>query len=177
MSELVVLVDEDNSVLGTAPKDTIHTTNTPLHRGFSCFLFNSKRELLLTKRAKSKKTFLGVWTNTVCGHPGPGESVVEAALRRLNQELGIMNQDVRGMKEVAPYRYKFADKNGIVENEICPVLVAYTDVDPKFDRNEVDEWKWVKWEDFLKALKRNPDIYSPWCKEETLLINHLLDSD
>ena len=172
--EEVVLVDENNSVLGTAPKDTVHTTNTPLHRGFSLFLFNSKNELLLTKRSAKKKAFPGVWTNSVCGHPAPGESVVEAAKRRIKDELGIMNDEVRDMKEIAPYRYRFADKNGIVENEVCPMLVAHSDVDPAPDQKEVEGWRWTRWEDFLKDLKKNPTIYSPWCREEATLITPLV---
>src|SRR3990167_8891323 len=105
--EEVVLVDEKNSVLGTAPKDAVHTKNTPLHRGFSLFLFNSKKELLLTKRAQSKKAFPGVWTNTVCGHPEPEESAVDAALRRLEQELGLKRSHLARqgetlIREVAP---------------------------------------------------------------------------
>src|SRR3972149_7515079 len=87
--ELVVLVDEENNVLGTAPKDQVHSAATPLHRGFSVFLFNQQGELLITQRADSKKTFPGIWTNTVCGHPLPGESTAEAASRRLKVELGI----------------------------------------------------------------------------------------
>ncbi len=170
MEELVVLVDEQNNEIGTAPKDTVHTKNTPMHRGFSLFLFNSKNELLLTKRSSKKKTFPGVWTNTVCGHPGPGERAVEAAKRRLNKELRIKNKDVRGMREVAPYRYRFADRNGIVENEICPILVAYSDTDPNPDKKEIEGWRWMRWEDFLKDLKKNPTIYSPWCREEAAFI-------
>ena len=169
MEELVVLVDEENNQIGTASKDTVHTTNTPLHRGFSLFLFNSKNEVLLTKRSKHKKTFPGVWTNTVCGHPAPGESADDAAFRRLNLELGFRNEDVRDIKEVAPYRYRFADANGIVENEICPILVAHTDVDPKPRQDEVEEWKWVGWEDFLEDIKNNPQGYSPWSIEEAQL--------
>ena len=88
MMELVVLVDKNNKEIGTASKDTVHTVSTPLHRGFSLFLFNSRNEILLTKRSKSKKTFPGVWTNTVCGHLPAGERV-EAAKRRLNDELGL----------------------------------------------------------------------------------------
>ena len=113
--EQVVLVDDNNQEIGTADKATVHTANTPLHRGFSLFLFNSQKELLLTQRALTKKTFPGIWTNTVCGHPAPGETPVDAAKRRIREELGIIVQEV---KEVAPYRYRFADQNGIVENEI-----------------------------------------------------------
>lgn len=172
--EYVVLVDEDDKELGTAVKDSVHATNTPLHRGFSCFLFNAKNELLLTKRASTKKTFPGVWTNTVCGHPGPGESVVEAALRRLNDELGLEEWEIGRIKEVAPYRYRFADKNGMVENEICPILVGYTDMDPTPDQTEVDGWRWTRWEDFLEDIKKNSDDYSPWCREEAALIAPLI---
>lgn len=170
MEEFVVLVDEKNREIGTSKKDAVHTTDTPLHRGFSLFLFNSKGQLLLTKRSSKKKTFPGVWTNTVCGHPGPGESAVVAAKRRLKEELGIRNNELREVREVAPYRYRFADKNGIVENELCPILVAYSDTDPTPDPEEIEEWKWIKWGEFLEDLKKNPDVYSPWCREEATLI-------
>ena len=168
MEEVVILVDEQNNEIETAPKDTVHSSHTPLHRGFSLFLFNSKKELLLTKRASSKKTFPGVWTNTVCGHPGPGERAVDAAKRRLAEELGI--REIGEIREVAPYQYRFADKNGIVENEICPIIVAYADGDPKPNKEEVEDWKWMKWEEFLEDIKKNPEIYSPWSREESELI-------
>ena len=174
MSELVVLVDEDNNEIGTAAKESVHSSHTPLHRGSSCFLFNSKKELLLTKRASTKKTFPGVWTNTVCGHPAPGESAVDAAKRRLERELGLKTYDVRDLKEVAPYRYRFTDAQGIVENEICPVLVGYCDTDPKPDQREVEGWRWIRWEEFLKEIKINPGVYSPWCREEAALITPLV---
>lgn len=174
MSELVVLVDEQNNEIGTAAKDTVHTSSTPLHRGLSLFLFNAKNELLLTKRSLKKKTFPGVWTNTVCGHPAPQESAVGAAVRRLNDELGLKTYDVRDLKVVAPYRYRFADKNGIVENEICPILVAYSDADPHPDQKEIEGWRWIRWEDFLMDLKKNPAVYSPWSREEAALIAPLV---
>lgn len=167
IEELVVLVDEQNNVIGTASKDTVHTTDTPLHRAFSLFIFNSKKQLLITKRASTKKTFAGVWTNTLCGHPAPNEIVIDAAKRRLVEELSISGVD---MKEVSPYRYKFADKNGIVENEICPILVGYFDGDPLPKAGEVDEWKWMDWKKFLEEIKINPEPYSPWCIEEARLI-------
>lgn len=168
MEELVVLVDEENHQIGTAPKATVHTTDTPLHRAFSLFLFNSKKQLLVTQRAKSKKTFPGVWTNTVCGHPAPGELSVDAAKRRLKDELGIENCE---LKEVAPYRYRFADANGIVENEVCPVLVGYADIDPKPNPEEIDAWRWMDWQEFLADIAAHPEVYSPWSREEALLIH------
>ena len=121
MPELVVLVDKQNNQIGTADKDTVHTKTTPLHRAFSLFLFNSKNELLLTKRSSAKKTFPGVWTNTVCGHPAPEESTTDAAKRRLKDELGITGVDIA---EVSMFQYRASDQNGIVENEICPITVG-----------------------------------------------------
>lgn len=170
MEELVVLVNEDNTPIGTAPKATVHTTNTPLHRAFSLFLFNQQNELLVTKRASSKKTFPGVWTNSVCGHPAPDETTVEAATRRVSAEMGISDAKV---SEVSPYRYRFADKNGIVENEICPICIGFTDSQPTPDPLEVDDWKWIRWEDFLRDIDANPHIYSPWCIEEAKILNSL----
>lgn len=167
MIELVVLVDDNNNPIGTAEKDTVHSSDTPLHRAFSLFLFNSKKQVLLTKRAATKKTFPGVWTNTVCGHLAPEETTVVAATRRLKDELGIEGVEVG---EVAPYRYRFADANGIVENEICPILVGFFDGDPKPNPDEIDEWKWMDWKEFLEEIKTNPSPYSPWCKEEAQIL-------
>ena len=167
MQELVVLVDDQNNPIGYSDKLTVHTTNTPLHRAFSLFLFNSNHQILLTKRAANKKTFPGVWTNTVCGHLAPDESTVDAASRRLRDELGI---DGVALTQVAPYRYRFADSNGIVENEICPIIVGFYDGDPVPNPSEVDEWKWMDWEVFLKDLEVNASIYSPWSREEAQLL-------
>lgn len=171
MQELVVLVDEQNNPIGTADKNSVHSSTTPLHRAFSLFLFNSRGQLLLTKRANTKKTFPGVWTNTVCGHLSPDDTTVSAATRRLGEELGITGVAIR---EVAPYQYRFADKNGIVENEICPILVGNFDGDPVPHPDETDEWKWMDWEAFLADIRNNPGPYSPWCREEAVIISGLL---
>ena len=169
--ELVVLVDDNNNPIGTAPKDKVHTFTTPLHRGFSLFIFNRNGELLLTKRAATKKTFPDVWTNTVCGHPGPDEDVVTAAKRRLREELGIISGDI---KVVSPYRYKFADIHGIMENEICPILVGHTHEDPTSNPKETAGWKWMPWQEFLVEIQNIPDKYSPWCIEETVILKNIL---
>jgi len=167
MSELVVLVDDQNNPIGTAEKESVHTTDTPLHRAFSLFLFNSKRQILLTKRAATKKTFPGMWTNAVCGHLSPNESTVDAATRRLMDELGIGGVAIT---EVAPYRYRFADKSGIVENEICPILVGVYDGDPAPNPDELDAWKWMDWDEFLREISDNPEPYSPWSREEAEIL-------
>ena len=169
--EQVILVDEANNQIGIADKDTVHTTHTPLHRAFSLFVFNSKKQLLLTQRALSKKTFPGVWTNTVCGHISSGETSIAAATRRVKEELGL---EIKNIKEVSPYRYRFADKNGIVENEICPILVGYSDTDPKPDSSEVEAWKWVAWSEFLEQIETVPQNFSPWSVEEAKILKEKL---
>lgn len=163
----VVLVDKQNKVLGTAPKLAAHNQNTPLHRGFSVFLFNKKGELLLQQRSKTKKTFPLIWSNSLCGHPMLNESNIQAAKRRLSYELGI--NDVEIFEVLTDYRYK-ASMNNIYENEICPVLVGFTDKKPAINKDEVENIRWIKWLDFLKEIKRKPGFYSIWCEQEAKLL-------
>src|SRR5205809_7118363 len=102
-TELVVLVDEQNKVLGSMAKASVHGAKTPLHRGFSSFVFRSSdQRLLLQQRSSKKRTWPLIWSNSCCGHPGPGESNVGAAMRRLKYELGLVPTFV---EEVASYRY------------------------------------------------------------------------
>jgi len=165
--EYVVLVDEQDNPIGTAEKESVHSDHTPLHRGFSVFLFNAHKELLVTRRSDKKKTFPSIWTNSVCGHPSPDESYADAARRRLSMELGYDGIDVR---YVGPYHYRFADNNGIIENEICPIFIAYTNTDPVTNPDEIDGWEWVAWDEFLTDINNNPQVYSPWCREEAKYI-------
>lgn len=167
MKDYVVLVNEKNQVLGTMSKLEAHSKNTPLHRGISLFLFNSQGELLLQKRNKKKKTWGGVWSNSVCGHPLIDETPIDTAKRRLYYELGIKNAEI----EVAlpDYRYR-VEKNGVVENEICPVMIGISNDIPKPNPKEVEAIKWISWKEWLNEIKNNPDSYSPWAVEETLLL-------
>lgn len=140
--ELVVLVDENDNILGTAPKATIHTDQTPLHRAFSCFIFNSEGELLLQQRALHKVTWPGVWANSCCGHPAPDESYEQAVKRRVKQELDL---DIEPILMLPNYRYK-AEFQGVVENEICPVFVAKTNKQPRPNPNEINALDWQDWQ-------------------------------
>lgn len=170
MEELVVLVDEENNVLGTMPKVEAHQAQTPLHRAFSLFLFNPQKELLLQQRSGKKKTWPLVWSNSCCGHPGFGEENEDAIRRRLKEELGLKKINILGS---LPYRYCFS-KDGIMENEICPVFFGTTDENPDINPEEVETTRWVIWTDFMEEINDDSaEVFSPWCKEQArLLVNH-----
>jgi isopentenyl-diphosphate Delta-isomerase len=167
INDSIVLVDEQNKALGTAPKLETHNENTPLHRGFSVFLFDSKGKLLLQQRSKTKKTFPLVWSNSCCGHPIINEPNTRAAKRRLSHELGIENAEI--FEIISDYRYKVGENN-IYENEICPILIAFTDEEPKPNSDEVQKIKWINWQKFIDDVKKNPGEYSMWCEEEAKLL-------
>ncbi len=169
MNEHVVLVDEANKKLGLKDKYQAHTGETPLHRGFSMFMFNKKGELLLQQRSDSKITWPGVWSNSVCGHPADGETPEGAAQRRAEFELGI-DLELDDIKLILPdYRYRYEHK-GVVENEICPVMVAFGEFEQNINPEEVKNTRWIKWEEFLEEINK-PNDYSEWCQEEANLLN------
>lgn len=168
-AEIVVLVDENNIVLGTAPKASVHTAATPLHRAFSLFLFDRAGRLLLQQRSGTKKTWPLVWSNSVCGHPGLDETNIAAAKRRLSHELRM---SATQMDEVSPYRYCFT-RAGVMENEICPILVGLTLDQPNPNKEEVEATRWVRWQDFLQELNDRPGFYSEWCVEEAYILDGL----
>ena len=109
-----------------------------------------------------------VWSNSCCGHPGVGETNIAAARRRLKAELGLTQ--IKNLKVVAPYRYCFT-KDSIMENEICPILIGYSDQTPQPNPKEVEAIKWIDWNDWLNEIKSHPHNYSPWCIEETQIIS------
>ena len=162
--EWVVLVDEENRELGRALKAEVHHGATPLHRAFSLFLFDRAGRTLVQRRALAKATWPGVWSNSCCGHPAPGEAVLDAVARRCRAELGA---EPEGAWLALPdYRYR-AERDGVVENEICPVAVA--EVDPAAiapDPAEVASHSWIAWERLLAELAGRPGAWSPWCAEE-----------
>ncbi|GAA4367426.1 isopentenyl-diphosphate Delta-isomerase [Paeniglutamicibacter cryotolerans] len=162
--ELVVLLNNEGTEIGTAQKYAIHTAETPLHLAFSCHVYDSAGRILLTRRALSKKTWGGVWTNSFCGHPGPGESFEDAINRRAAQELGMM---VSGITPVLPgFRYRAVDASGVVENEICPVYRATIDGGLQPVPEEVAECAWCTPEELRSAIEAAPFAFSPWLVEQ-----------
>lgn len=169
IQELVVLVDEENTVLGTMPKAEVHQETTPLHRAFSSFIFRvSDGKFLLQQRSSKKKTWPMMWSNSCCGHPAPEESNVDAAHRRLRAELGL---SLVALEQVAPYRYCFSHL-GVMENEMCPIIVGFVDAEPVLNPDEVESIRWVDWQEFIGEAKRFPERYSEWCVEETLILEN-----
>jgi isopentenyl-diphosphate delta-isomerase len=164
--EMVVLIDDDGNHLGTASKYLIHDAQTPLHKAFSVFLFNEKGELLLQQRAFSKKTWPGVWSNSCCGHQMLHESVENAVRRRLSDELRITRAELHLI--LPDYRYR-AEKDGVVENEICPVFVGFTEQLPRPNRKEVADIRWIPWEETGTVIS-TANGFSPWAVEELALL-------
>lgn len=166
--ENVTLLAEDGTAVGILPKSEVHTTDTPLHLAFSCHVQDRAGRVLVTRRALDKRTWPGVWTNSFCGHPQPGEDMIEAVRRRGSEELGLRVADIR--VALPGYRYRAVDASGIVENEICPVHVAVVDEQPVANPDEVAEWQWVDVDDLLAAVTRTPFAFSPWLAEQLPLL-------
>lgn len=170
-TEHVVLLDGRGRSCGTAPKSEAHHEATPLHAAFSCYVVDADDRVLLTRRAASKRTWPGAWTNACCGHPQLGEKLDDAVRRRLRDELGV----AAGRIEVAipDFAYRAVMGDGTVEHELCPVLVAELDGDLAPDPAEVDEVEWVSWEELRARAHREPQSLSPWSVEQIVRLDDL----
>jgi isopentenyl-diphosphate Delta-isomerase len=165
--ELIVLLDERGIEIGTAAKASVHHRQTPLHLGFSCYLFDGDGNVLLTRRALGKTTWPGVWTNSFCGHPLPGEAVEDAVHRRADRELGVSIRDV--VCVLPDFRYRAVAADGTVENEICPVYCARTDAVVRAAADETMDSRWLSWPELSSAAKLNWAI-SPWAVDQIPLL-------
>lgn len=159
MQEYVILVDENDNSVGTAEKMDAHK-NPKLHRAFSIFIVNSKGELLIQKRAENKYHCPGLWSNTCCSHPRPGESLEKAAHRRLQEEMGFDTK----MVKVFSFIYKAEFDNGLTEKEYDHIFIGKWDGTPDINSKEVAEYKWIS-EDALKQdIEKYPATYTKWFK-------------
>lgn len=166
--DMIVYVDDAGTPIGTSPKLAAHDGDTKLHSAFSVFIFNDKGELLLQQRALSKKTWPGVWSNSCCGHVMLHESVEHAARRRLKYELGMSVGELHLM--LPDFRYR-AERDGVVENEICPVFVGFSNAEPRPNPDEVNAVRWVGWDQFVIEVADPANGYSPWAREEVELLS------
>jgi isopentenyl-diphosphate Delta-isomerase len=160
-TEQVVLLDEAGNAIGVADKRGVHHVDTPLHLAFSCYLFDGQGRVLVTQRALHKPTFPGVWTNSCCGHPAPGEDIFATVRRRVGQELGVSLEGVR--LALPEFRYRAVMAGGVVENELCPVFVATTTGQVRPDPDEVEAHEWVDWSEFRASVLDGSRDVSLWC--------------
>jgi len=157
--EKVILVDKNDNQVGLMPKLEAHQKGI-LHRAFSVFVFNNKYELLLQKRATSKYHSGGLWTNTCCSHPRDGEDIMDAANRRLYEEMGIRTN----LKKVFDFIYKAELDNQLSENEFDHVLYGVYNDDPVLNFEEADDYMWADMNTIKDDIENNPENFTVWFK-------------
>lgn len=160
MNKRVVLVDEDDNEVGTEEKLKAHLGGGKLHRAFSIFIFNSRKEMLVQRRHEKKYHSPGMWANACCSHPSPGESLEQAVHKRLKEEMGF---DCK-LKEVFSFIYRGKVGKGLVEHELDHVFIGEHDGEPKPDPEEISEWKWVGLKELREDVKKHPGKYACWFK-------------
>ena len=155
----VILVDENDNQVGLMPKLEAHQKGL-LHRAFSVFIFNKDYKLLLQKRALSKYHSGGLWTNTCCSHPREDEDILDAANRRLFEEMGIKTS----LRKVYDFIYKAELDNNLIENEFDHVFYGLYDGNPTLNPNEASDFKWIDMHSLNLDIKDNPQDYTVWFK-------------
>lgn len=154
-----MIVNTGGQAIGTMEKMAAHRSGV-LHRAFSVFIFNSKGQLLLQQRALDKYHSGGLWTNTCCSHPRPGEETLSAAIRRLHEEMG-MNCP---LTELFQFSYRHEFENGLIENEYDHVFIGKSDQLPQPNPGEVAGFRYLDAELLIFELAEQPDLYTPWFK-------------
>jgi isopentenyl-diphosphate delta-isomerase len=155
--EQIILVDENDKPVGTMGKLEAHQKGL-LHRAFSVFIFNDKGELLLQKRASTKYHSPGLWTNTCCSHPQPGEETLAAAKRRLKEEMGMDCVLIHKTSFV----YKTNFDNGLTEHEFDHVFIGNYNDNPVLNEDEAEEYKWMSLENIKSDIQKCPENFTSW---------------
>lgn len=158
--DLVILVNEDDNETGTIEKLEAHK-KALLHRAISVFIFNSRGEWLLQRRASGKYHSKDLWTNACCSHPYPGETTLDAANRRLSEEMGLKAP----LEKLFHFTYKAELDNELTEHEFDHVYGGITDEKPDINTEEVKEWRYMAYDDLLQDVKERPELYTFWFKE------------
>jgi len=155
----VILVDKNDQPIGTMEKMEAHE-KAALHRAISVFIINSKGEWLLQQRTNDKYHSKGLWTNTCCSHPYPGESSHEAANRRLMEEMGLKTP----LKEIFSFMYIQKLENNLTEHEYDHVFTGVSDHEPQPHPEEVMNYKYASYNQISQDLERHPENYTAWFK-------------
>lgn len=155
----VILVDITDTPIGSAGKMEAHEKGL-LHRAFSVFIFNSKNELLLQRRALTKYHSAGLWTNTCCSHPRPEENTLDAANRRLKEEMGMSAP----LQHKLSFIYKTPFDNGLTEHEFDHVYFGVTNNMPEINTEEVDSYRYISINDLKNEIEKKPEQFTSWFK-------------
>jgi len=159
MEEQVIIVDKKDNPISIMGKLEAHQKGL-LHRAISVFIFNSEGKMLLQRRALHKYHTPGLWSNTACSHPRVGEVTIDAAKRRLKEEMGIYTDLYFSFS----FLYKALFKNGLIEHELDHVYLGFSDNKPFFNPLEVCEYRYLSRQELMKELNDNPDSFTPWFK-------------
>jgi isopentenyl-diphosphate delta-isomerase len=155
--ENVILVDTNDTPVGQMEKLKAHLKGE-LHRALSVLVFNNDGEILLQQRAFSKYHTPGLWSNTCCSHPRPGEDSLEAATRRLHEEMGFTTPLIKSFDFI----YKAHFDNGLIEHEFDHVFFGTFDGEPDINPEEANDFKWVKLNILMEDMRSSPENYTVW---------------
>jgi len=158
-SQHVILVDENDNETGTVEKMEAHVKGLR-HRAFSIFIFNSKGEMLLQQRAMNKYHSAGLWSNTCCSHPYPGEETTHAALRRLYEEMGFRTS----LTKIFDFSYTAHFENSLIENEFDHVFAGEYEGEIRINPAEARDYLFKSMEEIKGELKKSPGEYTEWFK-------------
>ena len=158
-NDYVILVDEQDNEIGVMEKLRAHELGK-LHRAFSVFIFNDKKELLLQQRAINKYHSGGLWTNTCCSHPSPNETIKDAAIRRLYEEMGMTCD----LKIINNFIYKTEFENGLIEHEFDYILTGISNLTPLINKTEVESYKWQQISEIQNDINLNANQFTTWFK-------------
>jgi isopentenyl-diphosphate Delta-isomerase len=159
MKNYVILVDEKDQPIGKMSKLEVHQKGL-LHRAFSTFIFNDYGQLLMQRRAKGKYHSANLWTNTCCSHPQPGDCTLDAAKRRLKEEMGIETD----LEKKFDFIYKAHLDNNLIEFECDHVFIGYFNKEPLLNYEEASEYRWIELGELKKEVELYPEEFTEWLK-------------
>lgn len=155
----VIVVNTEDEALGSMDKIEAHIKGI-LHRAFSVFVFNDRGEMLIQRRAPEKYHGGGLWSNTCCSHPQPGEVLEDAAFAQLQYEMGMQCT----LEKLFSFEYRAAVENDLIEHELDHVFLGYTNIDPQPNPKEVQDWQWITVAELSVRINERPEEFTVWFK-------------